>query len=163
FPVSGREIIREPGDLLWSEREGPAGIAKAKITLGSYAYAGQYQQEPAPAGGGLFKRGWVKGVVPPPAECRWGRYWDKARAAAGGGAYRAGVMLGAAPDGRYYVGHVVRGQWSALEREQVIRATAAEDGRDTRIFVEQEPGSGGKESAEATVRSLAGYIVAAER
>jgi predicted phage terminase large subunit-like protein len=31
------------------------------------------------------------------------------------------------------------------------------------VFVEQEPGSGGKESAEATIRNLAGYNVYADR
>src|SRR5262249_22356879 len=33
----------------------------------------------------------------------------------------------------------------------------------TRVFVEQEPGSGGKESAEATVRMLAGFSVAVDK
>jgi predicted phage terminase large subunit-like protein len=37
------------------------------------------------------------------------------------------------------------------------------DGRDVQIFVEQEPGSGGKESAEATIRNLAGFTVKADR
>ena len=61
----------------------------------------------------------------------------------------------------------VYGCWSALEREQEIRALAAMDRRNIKgpyeIGVEQEPGSGGKESAEATIRSLAGYSVFADR
>jgi predicted phage terminase large subunit-like protein len=55
WPDDPRE---EPGDLLWPLREGAAEIAKAKIDLGSYGYAGQYQQRPAPAEGGIFKRAW---------------------------------------------------------------------------------------------------------
>ena len=31
------------------------------------------------------------------------------------------------------------------------------------VYVEQEPGSGGKESAESTIRMLAGYAVYADR
>lgn len=62
FP-SGREVVREDGDLLWPEREGPAEIDAARSQMGSYGYAGQYLQEPAPPGGGLFKREWFAGNV----------------------------------------------------------------------------------------------------
>ncbi len=55
---AGRVYEREPGGLLWPEREGPTEIAAAKVALGSYGYAGQYQQEPAPAEGGILKRAW---------------------------------------------------------------------------------------------------------
>jgi len=47
------------GDLLWPERFGPQEIADAKLA-GSYNYSAQYQQRPAPAGGGLIKREWFK-------------------------------------------------------------------------------------------------------
>lgn len=39
----------------------------------------------------------------------------------------------------------------------MIRQTAELDGVDVRVWIEQEPGSGGKESADATVRNLSGY------
>ncbi len=60
MPVSGRQIVREKGELLWPEREGPAEIASQKINLGSYAYSGQYDQNPSPPEGGIIKRGWWK-------------------------------------------------------------------------------------------------------
>ena len=43
------------------------------------------------------------------------------------------------------------------------RRIAELDGKRIRIAVEQEPGSGGKESAEATIRNLAGWRVVADR
>jgi predicted phage terminase large subunit-like protein len=46
------------GELLWPDRFGPEEIATLKISLGSYAAAGQQQQRPSPAGGGIFKRHW---------------------------------------------------------------------------------------------------------
>ncbi len=46
------------GDLLWPERFPRDAITELKIELGSYAAAGQLQQRPAPAGGGIFKRAW---------------------------------------------------------------------------------------------------------
>ena len=49
---------RESGALLWPERVTPEDLEELKRTLGSYRYAGQYQQRPAPAEGGIFKRFW---------------------------------------------------------------------------------------------------------
>jgi hypothetical protein len=51
----------EHGELLWPERFGPAEIESPKVTLASYAAAGQLQQRPSPAGGGIFKRHWSRG------------------------------------------------------------------------------------------------------
>jgi predicted phage terminase large subunit-like protein len=50
----------EQGELLWPDRFGPAEIESLKISLGSYAAAGQLQQRPSPAGGGMFKRHWFR-------------------------------------------------------------------------------------------------------
>ena len=58
---------------------------------------------------------------------------------------------------RYIIDDVIRGQWSSEEREDIIRETAKADGNNVIVGVEQEPGSGGKESAEATIRNLAGF------
>lgn len=46
------------GELLWPERFGQAEIEALKQSMGSYAVAGQLQQRPAPAEGGIFKRHW---------------------------------------------------------------------------------------------------------
>jgi predicted phage terminase large subunit-like protein len=47
-----------PGELLWGDRVGQAELTEFKTRLGSYGYAGQFQQRPSPATGGLFKRDW---------------------------------------------------------------------------------------------------------
>ena len=49
---------KETGELLWPERFGPPEIQDLKLRLGSYAAAGQLQQRPSPAEGGIFKRHW---------------------------------------------------------------------------------------------------------
>lgn len=51
---------QEHGELLWPERFGPGEIENLKVSLGSYAAAGQLQQRPSPAGGGIFKRHWFR-------------------------------------------------------------------------------------------------------
>lgn len=50
----------ERGDLLCPERFDREAIEELKVSLGSYAAAGQLQQRPAPAGGGRIKRYWFR-------------------------------------------------------------------------------------------------------
>ena len=57
FP-SGREIVREDGSLLWEAREGEVEMEKARVAMGAYSFAGQMQQRPSPAGGGMLKKHW---------------------------------------------------------------------------------------------------------
>ncbi len=48
----------EPGELLWPEHFGADALADLKLRMGSYRAAGQLQQRPAPAEGGIFKTAW---------------------------------------------------------------------------------------------------------
>jgi predicted phage terminase large subunit-like protein len=156
---------RAPGEPLCPQRFSKAALEQLRRDVGSLAWAGQYQGVPRPAEGSRFKRHWFQLVDAPPAQARRVRYWDKA-GTAGGGDYSAGVLMARGGDGVYYVEDVVRGQWSSHERNQVMLRTAQADaakyGNAVSQWVEQEPGSSGKESAEATVRQLAGFPVYAE-
>ena len=71
--------------------------------------------------------------------------------------------MGVDEDGIFWILDIERGQWSAHRREKIIKATAEVDGVNVSIYHEQEPGSGGKESAESTTRNLAGFSVRADR
>jgi len=62
----------------------------------------------------------------------------------------------------FYLEDLVQGHWSSLQRERTIRQVAESDGENVTVWVEQEPGSGGKESAKATVRNLVGFDVRTE-
>ena len=66
-------------------------------------------------------------------------------------------------DGRFCVGHCRRGQWARSSASGRSGRIAELDGTAFRIAIEQEPGSGGKESAESTIRNLAGWRVTADR
>lgn len=46
------------GEPAWPERFTPQAMARTKHEVGPYAWAGQYQQAPAPRGGGIFQRDW---------------------------------------------------------------------------------------------------------
>jgi predicted phage terminase large subunit-like protein len=91
------------------------------------------------------------------------RYWDKAGTEGGTGAYTAGVKMSKLKNGTYIVEDVKRGRWASEEREAIIKRCAESDGQKCYVAVEQEPGSGGKESAEATVRNLAGFVSSKDR
>jgi len=153
---------REAGEPLAPGRFSAAALRLLRQDVGALAWAAEYQGVPTVAEGHLIKRAWLPIVEALPEGARFVRYWDKA-GSMGRGDFTAGVLLAQA-GGRFYVVDVQRGQWSALEREAIIKQTAQLDTArgPVAIWLEQEPGSGGKESAEASVRNLAGFTVHVE-
>lgn len=63
---------KEAGELLWTKRFNPSTVANLKTRLGAYGAAGQLQQRPAPAGGGILQSGcyqlWPHNKPLPPFE-----------------------------------------------------------------------------------------------
>jgi hypothetical protein len=55
-----RTFVRRRGEALHPEREPLDTLARIRHTIGEYNFAGQYQQCPAPLGGGLVKEQWFK-------------------------------------------------------------------------------------------------------
>jgi len=53
-------FTRRPGEALHPARESLATLAHIRRTIGEYNFAGQYQQSPAPLGGGLVKAEWFR-------------------------------------------------------------------------------------------------------
>lgn len=153
---------KKDGELLFPERFSRETVDRDKKVMGSMAVAGQFQQRPAPRAGGFFDWQNIGIIDALPKVQRMVRYWDKA-GTEGGGAYTAGVKIGQLTDGRWCVIDVVRGQWGAAEREKTIQSTAHLDGKEVEIWIEQEPGSGGKESAESTIKNLSGFRIRSER
>jgi len=150
-----KDDLLDPVRLNWDVLE------KVMNELDDWGFAAQIGQDPTPPGGGLFKVDRIPMIrvedIPEPIIVDTVRFWDKAGTEGGDGAFSAGVKISKLKSGKFVVWDVRRGRWSAEDREQIIRQTAEADGRKVQQGVEQEPGSGGKESAEATVRNLAGY------
>lgn len=154
---------KEDGELLFPARFSRETVERDKKVMGPMAVAGQLQQRPAPRTGGFFEWDRIEIVDAIPAKVKQTvRYWDKA-GTDGAGAHTAGVLMSSCDDGCFYIQDVVRGQWAASKRESVIKSTANLDGRIVTIWIEQEPGSGGKESAESTIKNLAGFKIKSER
>jgi hypothetical protein len=153
-------------------RTGKEVIEEIKAQSGSIVYACQYGQDPKPAGGGMFKRDRIKIEKVAPDKSQFKqivRYWDKA-GTLDGGDWTVGVKIGEqlirAPGtkkkiiGRlFWILDVVRFREDATQRERIILNTARADGPDVTVVIEEENGSGGKESAQNTVTNLAGFKV----
>lgn len=102
--------------------------------------------------GKVFPRGKVR-ILParPTNIVKILRYWDKAASEDKGSDWSVGVLFALLDNSRYVVLDVVRGQWETGEREAVIRQVAELDGLGVPIVLEQEGGSGGKDSAFYTI------------
>lgn len=153
--------IGDDGAALWPERYSAERLAEIRRAVGEYYWHSLYQQNPTPKEGSFFKVGNLEIVDAPPAGLKTVRAWDMAYTD-GDGDYTAGVQIGKADDGRYYVVDVVRGQWATDDRDRRIRQTAGMDGRQVRIRIPEDPGAG-KSMALAQIRMLAGFSVRAEK
>lgn len=152
-------------DLLDPVRMPMHVLEELEKDLGQYGYAGQIGQKPTPPSGGMFKTDHLQYIDTLPAEVNFMgtvRYWDKA-GSENTGAYTVGLKMSKLKNGKVIIHDIKRGQWSTENREAIIRSTAEADGKDVKVYFEQEPGSGGKESAEATTRNLAGFAAYKDR
>lgn len=139
----------------------PDEIADLSATMTAAKHAQEIEARFVGDGGELFPRD--KAVIidaAPAGITRPVRYWDKAGSDTDGD-FTAGGLV-ARHDGLTYVLDMVHGRWGPMERNKVIATTcgldAARWGRHGwSLWLEQEPGNGGKESALVSVRELAAY------
>ena len=160
----------EPGLALCPERMPIERLEHIRQRSLPFFWSALWQNRPTAEAGDLFQRAWFDAAiyvdpVEVPRDAERVRSWDKA-GTIGGGDWTVGVLFARASDGTYYVENVIRGQWGDFDRERIIRETAIADNRRYKtagrrapvsIIFEQEPGSGGKQSAAMTARTLEGF------
>jgi predicted phage terminase large subunit-like protein len=162
---------RKAGVPLFEQHKTLEFLQSYRRTLTEASWVSLYQQSPIISGGGVIPIDKLR-ILP-----SWQRhnnkdikksvrYIDKA-GSQDEGAYTAGVLMHSMVDGTYVISHVFRGQWSARDREYKIKQYCEADKvmlkTGYEVWIEQEPGSGGKESAENTIRNLAGLKVTADK
>ncbi len=156
---------RQAGEPLAPNRFSLTALESLRADVGALAWSAEYQGVPRPPEGAFFKRQWFNVLdVMPAGLNRFVRYWDFA-GTEGDGCYTVGALMGKL-DGRFYVADIIRGQWSAGQRDAIIKQTAATDKAsygNVQICFEVEPGSAGKSVEAATIAMLAGYNVAGDR
>lgn len=164
MPGSTPDPRKKKGELLCPELIDDAKLKALKL-MPSHTYAGQFQQQPTAARGEMFQRRWFTDnaieQLPPKekivASCR---FWDKAYSDSNRADYTCGVLMLFDGD-YYYVADVIRFRARPHERDQRIRVVAENDVQHWPRYVvamEEESGAG-KQSAEMSVRSLAGFKV----
>jgi len=137
-----------------------------ELDLGQYSYAGQIGQNPVPPGGGMFQVDhfhFVDSIPPINSSSMTIRYWDKAASESSRSAFTVGVKVHKSKTNQFTICDVKRGRWLSDERERIMREVAEADGPNVSIFIEQEPGSSGKDSALGSIRNLIGFVAAADR
>lgn len=113
---------QENGDLLFPERFPREVVERDKKAMGSYASAGQLQQRPTPAGGGMFRNEWIKHwVVLPQLEHRM-IYADTAMKTGQENDFSVFQHWGKGKDGKIYLLDMIRGKWEAPQLLAQARA-----------------------------------------
>jgi len=152
---------RKPGEPLWASRFGREWLITRRSNVGDYDFEALYQQLPYPKSGQKYKREWFKVITQLPEGVTIKfivRLWDKANSSSGD--YTAGVLMAYCSDGNFYLLDIKRGQWTSGIRDQKMKSTAVSDREmygKVKIWHQQDPGSAGKDSAEATNRVLMGF------
>jgi len=122
---------RRPGQALCPARYDEKALARIKKKLGSYSFSALYQQQPAPAEGGRFKREWFKKIVDEaPPNLRWKRGYDLAVSTKTSADYTASFRCARDKLGNLYIadGYRARIEYPeqrryAVERMQIERNT----------------------------------------
>jgi predicted phage terminase large subunit-like protein len=121
FPISGREIIREKGDLLNPQRFDKETLEGLKKSMGSAQYAGQFQQTPAPAEGLIFKREWLGNFFKAaPHQSMLIQSWDMPFTKSEGSAKCAGIVMGR-NGSNIYIHDLVNDKMSFTESVAAVR------------------------------------------
>jgi predicted phage terminase large subunit-like protein len=119
-------VKRRPGEALHPERESLEVLRNIRSIQGEYNFSGQYQQEPAPLGGGMVKMAWFKTykVVDEPAKFDLVfQSWDTAVKATELSDYSVCTTWGK-KDNNLYLLHVLRHRMEYPELKRAVREQA---------------------------------------
>jgi predicted phage terminase large subunit-like protein len=153
---------RSPGEPLWPENEDLAALERKRNTVSAHDWQAQYQQDPRPNVGALFKTMQITILEAAPTGLTMARGWDLAATSAAEGGnpdWTVGVKLGREAAGRSIVLDVVRLRGGPHEVTQAILNTARQDGRAVSVGLPQDPGQAGKQQVAFLTAQLAGHSI----
>ena len=118
---------RAAGEALHHERESLERLDEIERTMGSYNFAAQYQQRPAPAGGGIVRIDWFQ-TYDPASKPRYKRViqsWDTASKIAHTSDFSVCMSLGVTHDDDIHLIDVFRKKLEYLELKNKVCELAA--------------------------------------
>ena len=123
----GRKVFRrKEGEALHPEREPLEVLARIREIQGEYNFAGQYQQAPAPLGGGLVKQEWFKSYNANDSPAKFDltfQSWDTANKPTELSDYSV-CTTWAVKDKHLYLMHVFRKRLAYPELKRAVREQA---------------------------------------
>jgi predicted phage terminase large subunit-like protein len=125
-PFSQLTVRRRAGEALHPEREPLELLENLRRTLGEYNFAGQYQQEPAPLGGGMVKAEWFRRYVPGEEPSRFDQIiqsWDTANKSSELNDYSVCTTWGQR-NKKFYLLHVLRKRLDYPDLKRAVREQA---------------------------------------
>jgi predicted phage terminase large subunit-like protein len=134
---------RRRGEALHPAREPPAMLEAIRRTIGEYNFAGQYQQAPAPLGGGMVKPAWFKRYGPaelPAAFERVVQSWDSANKASELADFSVCTSWGIKGP-QLYLLDVLRARLDYPELKRAVRAEYARLGPDVVLIEDKASGT----------------------
>ena len=138
-----RTVRRRAGEALHPERESLEVLHNIRNTQGEYNFAGQYQQEPAPLGGGMVKQAWFKtyqsGEEPTKFDLIF-QSWDTAVKATELSDFSACTTWGK-KDKNLYLLHVLRRRMEYPELKRAVRQCAKRFKASTVLIEDRSSGS----------------------
>ena len=117
---------RQVGDILHPEREPREVLDMLRRSMGEYNFAGQYQQAPAPLGGGMVKESWFKRYAEtelPTSFQQIIQSWDTANKPTELSDYSVCTTWGI-KDKKIYLLHVLRKRLGYPELKRAVREQA---------------------------------------
>jgi predicted phage terminase large subunit-like protein len=122
-PSGPRTFCRKKGEALHPDRQPLELLEKRRRDMGTYVFAGQYQQTPAPAGGGLVKIDWFHRYEPHQKPDRFDRIvqsWDTANKASELSDYSVCTTWGIKQQ-KLFLLHVLRKQLEYPDLKRAVR------------------------------------------
>lgn len=136
-----RAFSRRAGEALHPGREGPDEIPRIRRALGAWNFAGQYQQRPAPLGGGMVKREWFGAFDAPPAPFEQiVQSWDTANKQTELADYSVCTTWGV-KNRNFYLLHVLRQKLNYPELKRAVKAQAAHFAADVILIEDRASGT----------------------
>jgi predicted phage terminase large subunit-like protein len=142
-PYRTRTVQRKAGEALDTEREPLAVLERLRHTIGEYNFAGQYQQQPSPLGGGMVKAEWFKTYAPGEQPSEFDlvfQSWDTANKSTELADFSVGTTW-AVKDKRLYLLHVYRERLEYPDLKRAVVQMAARYGARTILIEDRSSGT----------------------
>jgi predicted phage terminase large subunit-like protein len=138
-----RTVHRLAGEALHPERESLEMLQTVRRILGEYNFSGQYQQEPAPLGGGMIKLAWFKTYKVGEDPARFDlvfQSWDTAVKATQLSDYSVCTTWGKKGQ-NLYLQHVLRRRMEYPELKRAVREQAIRFNATTILIEDKSSGT----------------------